>query len=86
MNGRPGDDAIADIAAGRRVYSAAVDDLVLKITRLLDLRGVEDFRALLQRDFYWRGNPDIPRLEEHLRSRLDTLQTEGKVRGWEVDQ
>ena len=83
MNGRPGDNPLADVLHGRPVFSPAVDALVREVAALSDTTRSEWLgrRVLRCRP---SSADDVAALERELANLRDELRAEAVARGWEV--
>ena len=78
-NGVPGDDPLMDILVHkRRVFSPAIDALIIEI---VNLGGEKKLRA----DLGLFASKPREVFEAELRTLRDRLRQEAKDRGWEVD-
>jgi hypothetical protein len=83
-NGKPGDHPYTDIVIHkRRVYSAAIDDLVRAVAQLSDERGRNALADELFGEYNEYSRPDLAKLERTLAARLQQLRAAAKARGWE---
>jgi hypothetical protein len=85
VNGRPGDDPLADVVVGdHTVFTPGVDDLIRQVARLSDIERTESLRRRVG-----RCDPASPgqvaELERELTALLASLRTEAVDRGWEIE-
>ena len=77
-NGKIGDHPITEILIHKqRVFSKAIDGLILEIIQL-------GARRLLEERFDWFSSPPKD-FEKQLTALRDQLKTGAKTRGWEIE-
>lgn len=78
MNGKHGDDPATDILKhGRAVYSPEADALVRELSKLLELRRMQELLRT-------HAKLAPAELASELRTELTRLRAEAKSRGWDV--
>ena len=77
-NGSRGDHPLTDILDHQMsVFSPVIDDLIRRLAKVSS-------RERLEKMFDWFHVPDRPDFERQLRAQVETLEREGRERGWEI--
>jgi hypothetical protein len=80
VNGKPGDNLLADIMHHHQVYGDQEDELIRQIAKLSSVGELEDWG---HKEIGWKPNPST--ILEKARSRYEELLKRARERGWETD-